>query len=106
MGKQARIKQVRLGEKLLMIRQALGLSQNELIRYLNLSDEIDRGTLSNYEHGDREPALYVILRYAKAAEISTDVLIDDDLDLPNKLPTLSSRNKPLAIKTTLKRTRK
>jgi len=32
--------------------------------------------------GTREPPLPILLRYARLAGISTDVLIDDDLKLP------------------------
>jgi hypothetical protein len=37
--------------------------------------------ISEYENGVREPNLIVLLRYAKAAKISTDVLIDDDAEI-------------------------
>src|SRR5713226_5819036 len=86
MGKQPRVKQAHLGEKLLRIRETLNLSQNELLRHLGLTEELDRAIISYYEHGEREPALFVILKYAKAAGVYVDVLIDDDLDLPEKLP--------------------
>jgi hypothetical protein len=39
-----------------------------------------------FELGEREPSLIVLLRYARAAGVSTDVLIDDELDLPKRLP--------------------
>jgi len=55
------------------------------LRFFGLEDELDRANISNYELGEREPALYVILKYARAVGISTDVLIDDELDLPAKL---------------------
>ena len=86
MGKHPRVKQARLAEKLLKIRQTLGLSQNQLLRHLGLEEMLDRASISNYELGDLEPQLYVILKYAKAAGVSTDILIDDDLGLPDKLP--------------------
>jgi transcriptional regulator with XRE-family HTH domain len=38
-----------------------------------------------FEHGEREPTLIVLLRYARVAGVSTDILIDDDLDLPKRL---------------------
>jgi hypothetical protein len=34
----------------------------------------------------REPSLPTLLKYAEAAGVWVDVLIDDDLDLPDKLP--------------------
>jgi len=38
--------------------------------------------ISAYERGLREPDLLVLLRYAKVARVSTDVLIDDTRNLP------------------------
>jgi transcriptional regulator with XRE-family HTH domain len=37
--------------------------------------------LSEYESGIREPDLLVLLRYARLAHVSVDVLIDDELRL-------------------------
>jgi transcriptional regulator with XRE-family HTH domain len=65
---------------------ALGLSQNELIRQLDLEDVIYQSSISGYESGEREPPLPILLRYARAAGVYVDVLIDDELDLPAKLP--------------------
>jgi transcriptional regulator with XRE-family HTH domain len=39
------------------------------------------GRISEYERGIREPNLIVLLQYARAARISTDELIDDDIDV-------------------------
>lgn len=86
MGKHPRRRQERLAEKLLMIRQALGLSQNEMLRRLGLEEELYRTNISNYELGQREPPLFVLLAYARVAGICTDVLIDDEIKLPKKLP--------------------
>lgn len=86
MGKYPRRKQKRLPEKLLQIRLALDLSQNEILRRLGADDELYRTNISNYELGEREPPLYVLLGYARLAGVSTDVIIDDELDLPAKLP--------------------
>jgi transcriptional regulator with XRE-family HTH domain len=88
MGRYHRHKPTRLAEKLLHIRQALGLSQNQMIRHLSMEDEITQSRISGYELGTREPSLPTLLKYARAAGISTDVLIDDQLDLPDKLPSL------------------
>ncbi len=87
MGSSARPKPARLAEKLLYIRSALGLSQNEMLRHLELSEELFRSSISKYELGTREPPLPVLLRYARAANIYVDVLVDDGLDLPTKLPS-------------------
>jgi transcriptional regulator with XRE-family HTH domain len=81
-----RQKPERLAEKLLQIRLALGLSQDGMLERLGLADEFFRSRISAYELGNREPPLPVLLRYARLVGISTDVLIDDELDLPAKLP--------------------
>ena len=72
--------------KLLQIRQALGLSQTEMLRRLGFEDVLDYKRISEYELGKNEPPLAVLLSYARAVNVSTDVLIDDRLDLPAKLP--------------------
>ena len=76
----------RLAQKLREIRLALGLSQTEMMRRLGLEDTITAPRISAFEIGSREPGLLVLLQYAKVANISTDVLIDDELDLPSKIP--------------------
>jgi transcriptional regulator with XRE-family HTH domain len=77
----------RLAEKLRAIREALGLSQNELIRHLGLEDLIYQSNVSGYETGEREPPLPILLKYAHAAGVCLDVLANDELDLPAKLPS-------------------
>jgi transcriptional regulator with XRE-family HTH domain len=86
MGKYPRRKQKRLPAKMLQIRLALGLSQNEVLRAIGAEDDLYRTNISNYELGEREPPLFVLLGYARIAGICLDVLVDDELDLPAKLP--------------------
>jgi transcriptional regulator with XRE-family HTH domain len=81
MGRSARAKPRRLGKKLRAIRvNILGLSQTEMSKALDL--KVDYSAVSQYELGTREPSLLIVLKYARLAGISTDVLIDDKLDLP------------------------
>jgi transcriptional regulator with XRE-family HTH domain len=94
MGKAERERPARLAKKLLHIRSALGLSQNEMIRRMGLTDKIVQQDVSTYELDQREPPLRVLLEYAKAAAGGADgsahyleILIDDELDLPDKLPS-------------------
>jgi transcriptional regulator with XRE-family HTH domain len=87
----ARRRPKRLAEKLLQIREALGLSQTEMHKTLGVEDEILYTRISDYELDKAEPTLMVLLQYARVAGLSTDVLIDDELDLPAKLPTKSKR---------------
>jgi transcriptional regulator with XRE-family HTH domain len=91
MGKSKRPRPARLTEKLITIRRALGLSQNEMLSRLGLADEFGRNYISAFELGTREPPLPVLLRYAQAAGVWVDVLIDDDLELPAKLPSKMRR---------------
>lgn len=86
MGKAPSYKPARLGEKVVEIRRQLGLSQNGLIRYLGLSDELFQGDISAYELGNRVPDLRTLLLLSRAAGVFVDVLIDDSLNLPEKLP--------------------
>jgi transcriptional regulator with XRE-family HTH domain len=98
MGRASRPKPKRLAEKLLRIRLAIGVSQNGMLQLLGLKEDLFQGSISGYELGTREPPLPVLLAYARRAGVSTDVLIDDDLDLPGNLPAdlekedFSSRN--------------
>jgi transcriptional regulator with XRE-family HTH domain len=86
MGTRPRRKPKRLAEKLRRIREALGLSQSEMWHRLGVEDLIVMKQISAYEVGNREPTLMVLLRYARVAGVSTDMLIDDEMDLPAKLP--------------------
>lgn len=86
MGRSTKESPRRLAKKLLQIRSALGLSQNEMRRYLGLGEKYLQGSISGYELGTRIPPLVVLLAYAEVAGVYVDVLIDDRLDLPEKLP--------------------
>jgi len=87
MGRGRREQPERIGEKVRQIREKMGLTQAAM--YYALAEQgikIHLGYVSLYEIGERVPSLLVTLAYARAAGISTDVLIDDKLDLPEKLP--------------------
>ena len=86
MGRGLRQRPVRLAEKLRQVRSALGVSQDGIIRQLGLVDEIYRDYISAYERGVREPPLPGLLRYARVAGVCLDLLVDDELNLPARLP--------------------
>lgn len=86
MGKGKRQWPKFLGKKLRAIREKLDLSQNGMLRHLDLDDEFTQAELSAYERGVREPPLHVILSYSQAARIWVNVLIDDTIDLPSEFP--------------------
>jgi transcriptional regulator with XRE-family HTH domain len=100
MGRAARLKPIRLGEKLLRIRRALELSQDGMVMRLSASDTLTSASISAYELGQREPPLAVLLKYARIANVYLDVLADDDLDLPEHIPC---RVKHEGIKRTISR---
>ncbi len=82
----ARPRPERLSYKLLQIRNALGLSQSELLGRLGVEDQIDYTAISKYELGKNEPPLMILLRYARIAGVHMEALVDDELDLPEELP--------------------
>ena len=84
MGRCSRPKPARHAEKLRRIREALDISQAEMVKRLDFP-RIHPAHISGYERGEREPPLPVLLRYARLVRVSTDVLIDDELDLPKRL---------------------
>ena len=86
MGKASRPKPVRLSDKLLHIRASLGLSQSEMISKMGLADLHVREEISLFERGLREPPLPALLEYARVANVYVDALIDDEVDLPQRLP--------------------
>src|SRR2546425_9948060 len=86
MGRKARMKPERLSEKLLQIRTELSFSQPQLLRRLGFEDLIDYRRISEFELGDAEPPLPVLLQYARIAGVHMEDIVDDDLDLPKKLP--------------------
>ena len=86
MGKSQRPRPARLAEKLRRIREALGLSQSEMLSRLGAEEQIDYTTISKYELGRNEPPLTILLEYARAAGVHVEALIDDELELPEKLP--------------------
>jgi transcriptional regulator with XRE-family HTH domain len=57
-----------------------------MIKRLDIEGMTAASQISEFETGKREPSLVVLLRYARLAGVCIDVLVDDSLDLPTKLP--------------------
>ena len=86
MGRSHRPRPARLGEKLRQIRASLDLTLEQIIERLNYKDSPLYATnISAMERGEREPPLTLLLAYARLVNISTDALIDDEINLPSKL---------------------
>lgn len=92
--RRQRRRPARLPEKLLEIRQNLGLSQGGMSRILG--GEETREYISKYENGLLEPPLEVLLAYARLISKTgrgefLEALIDDVLDLPSPMPADPSK---------------
>lgn len=86
MGRGKRVQPAKLGAKLLTIRERLDLTQVQIFRRLGVTrSRIYSSHISGYETGTREPPLDVILQYARLAGVPMEVLVDDDLNLPDTL---------------------
>src|SRR5690348_10156532 len=87
MARRKRVRPAKLAGKLKRIRQDNFLTQTEMAHLLGLTG--NQHYISQYETGKLEPSLLVLLKYARHAGVSTDILIDDDLDLPGRLRSSS-----------------
>jgi transcriptional regulator with XRE-family HTH domain len=82
MGRSNRIHPAFLGKKLKTIRQSLGLTQEQLIKRLDYSkSNLYPQNISGFENSEREPNLVILLAYAQLVNITTDLLIDDSVNL-------------------------
>jgi transcriptional regulator with XRE-family HTH domain len=75
----------RLPLKLRLIREVLGYTQEEMVRRLGLESKVPRSYISRFETGEREPPLDVLLKYSELARVWINALVDDSVDLPEKL---------------------
>jgi transcriptional regulator with XRE-family HTH domain len=88
-AKATRLIPRRLPEKLLLIRNSFGISQSEMLRRLGLEDDLWYTQISGYELGRSVPPPVVLLEYARVANVYVEALIDDEVDLPDRLPSPS-----------------
>ena len=76
----------RLAQKLRQIRFIFDLSPSELLTALGVEEEISYPRISDYELGKTDPSLFVLNEYARVAGVHLELITDDRLDLPEKLP--------------------
>jgi transcriptional regulator with XRE-family HTH domain len=87
MGTSRRPRPTRLAAKLQQIRARLGLTQAEMFERLgDTGTRLYVGHIDDYEKDRRVPTLQVVLAYARAAGVSMEAIVDDDVDLPHRLP--------------------
>lgn len=96
MGRAPRLKPLYLGGKLLRVRLALGLSQDAMGERLGIMSAtgvtLGSAAISDYEIGQRDPPLPMLVMYARLANVHLEVLADDDLDLPEELPSRTTHS--------------
>lgn len=72
----------KLGKKMRQIREGLGMSQRQIVEALNYTATPLRASqISQYEQGQREPTMMLVLAYARLAKVSVESLIDDKMKL-------------------------
>ena len=87
MGRSRQPRPERLSEKLRTIRLRLGLSQPQLYERLkDVNAQLYVGYIGSFETGEKVPSLQVVLKYARIAGIAMELIVDDQLDLPERLP--------------------
>lgn len=94
MGQRTRPRPKRLAEKLLAIRTGLGLTQEQLAEALSpLESPPQPGHVSEFERGRREPSLLYLLAVARLVGLPLEVIVDDGIDLPERLPGPAQRDR-------------
>jgi transcriptional regulator with XRE-family HTH domain len=87
MGSAPRPRPARLAVKLQQLRMRLGVTQAEMFERLgDTGTRLRVGHVGEFETGERVPTLQVALAYARAAGIPMELIVNDDLDLPERLP--------------------
>jgi transcriptional regulator with XRE-family HTH domain len=99
MGRSNRQKPARLAGKLHAIRKQLALSQWQLIERLDCPEQkLHAASISQYEWGKREPPLLVLLQYARVAGVPMELLVDDERELPDPLPSMMGSELVMELK--------
>ncbi len=89
MGQSRRPQPARLASKLRQVRMFLDLSQEQMSERLQYVKSPPRpGHISEFERGKREPSLLVLIAYAQLSGLTVDLLVRDELDLPDRLPSI------------------
>lgn len=74
----------KLPRKLLALREKLKVTQERMAELLAV-DDVTAARVGEYETGEREPDLIVVLRYARVAGVPMEALVDDQLRVPRPL---------------------
>jgi DNA-binding XRE family transcriptional regulator len=94
MGRGRRARPKKLQGKLCEIRRRLDITQEEMAKSLikhGAEKTTHSGYVADFESGKREPSLLGVLAYAKSIGVCSDALLDDEVNLPEKLPRKPKR---------------
>jgi transcriptional regulator with XRE-family HTH domain len=87
MGQSPRPRPKRLATKLRQVRTLLDLTQEQMAEALkHIESPPQSGHISEFENGRREPSLLFLLAVARLAGVPMEMLVDDELDLSERLP--------------------
>lgn len=90
MGRARRPVPAKLAGKLRAIRRALDLTQAQMHERLgDTGTALYVGHVGEYETGKREPPIFVLLAYSRVAGVPMEVLADDKMALPERLPSVA-----------------
>ena len=79
MPKKAQI--LRFGEKLRQLRKGKGLTLNDLAERLGYTTH---GYISEIENSKKSPTVEFVLSVSRLFDISTDLLLKDELEIPHE----------------------
>ena len=57
-----------------------------MLKRLGFEHRINYRRISEFERGSAEPPLPVLLQYSRVARIHLEDIVDDELELPDRLP--------------------
>lgn len=108
-----------LPHKLLAIREFLNVGQvdmaselqSQLLSHCGRQFQIQPARISEYENGEREPNLFVLVAYIRLGQVHMESLVDDDITgdnfhtllgkefcfLTSEPPERQKRNKPVTL---------